>query len=117
LHDSFCCFSFAENFSFELKKTWGKVPSSDYNFIACSYDNEVIYKFGGEFGGNQLHALHTGSLRWYTVNLGGKYPSFQAAQDSLNYICLNDKLVMFGPDSYALHLGMFAVFAATVCSH
>jgi hypothetical protein len=32
-----------ENFTFELKKTWGKVPSSDYNFIACSFDNEVSF--------------------------------------------------------------------------
>lgn len=59
-------------------------------------------------GGNDLYALHTSSLRWYFINTGGRYPSYDNAQDSLSYVAIRDKLVMFGlpKDVFALHLGV-----------
>eukprot|EP01125_Pyxidicula_operculata_P015455 TRINITY_DN5247_c0_g1_i2.p1 TRINITY_DN5247_c0_g1~~TRINITY_DN5247_c0_g1_i2.p1 ORF type:complete len:2540 (-),score=775.56 TRINITY_DN5247_c0_g1_i2:128-7747(-) len=94
--------------NFEKQKTWGQVPLPDYHFTTCCPTGEVIYKFGGEVGGNDLYALHTESFRWYFINTGGEYPSYDVTQDWLSFATIKNKLVMFGgaQDVYCLHLGM-----------
>eukprot|EP01128_Nolandella_sp_AFSM9_P011885 TRINITY_DN8788_c0_g1_i1.p1 TRINITY_DN8788_c0_g1~~TRINITY_DN8788_c0_g1_i1.p1 ORF type:complete len:818 (-),score=140.40 TRINITY_DN8788_c0_g1_i1:58-2349(-) len=95
-----------DTFTFSTKVTWGDIPPPDFNF-GCAYANDVIYKYGGEVSSNVLYALNTRSLKWYPVNTGGSSPTSQDTQDSLSYVPVKDKLVMFGlaKDVFALHLG------------
>eukprot|EP01126_Amoeba_proteus_P067180 TRINITY_DN9865_c0_g1_i2.p1 TRINITY_DN9865_c0_g1~~TRINITY_DN9865_c0_g1_i2.p1 ORF type:complete len:691 (-),score=124.88 TRINITY_DN9865_c0_g1_i2:158-2230(-) len=91
---------------FDTCKAWGEVPLPDYNFFVVCKD-EILYKYGGEFGGNSLYGLHTGSMRWYFINSGGKYPDYDEIQHLHGHCCLNNMLIMLGnKGNFSLYLDL-----------
>lgn len=49
--------------NFRSVKTWGDIPVPDYHFTTSVHDG-IIYKYGGEAGGNDLYALNTLTHHW-----------------------------------------------------